>query len=73
MRWFRSLGRLVVQLVPEYVVIVGVLGFANEPRPLDAERGVIRERGEEALLRGIEDDRLLVGEHEDADDARLHA
>jgi len=29
MRWLRSLGRLIVQLVPEYVVIVGVLGFAR--------------------------------------------
>jgi uncharacterized membrane protein YraQ (UPF0718 family) len=28
-RWLRSLARLVVQLVPEYVVIVGVLGFAR--------------------------------------------
>jgi uncharacterized protein len=28
-RWLRSLGRLVVQLVPEYVVIVGILGFAR--------------------------------------------
>jgi len=29
MRWLRSLCRLIVQLVPEYVVIVGVLGFAR--------------------------------------------
>jgi uncharacterized protein len=28
-RWLRSLARLVVQLVPEYVVIVGILGFAR--------------------------------------------
>jgi uncharacterized protein len=28
-RWLRSLGRLIVQLVPEYVLIVGVLGFAR--------------------------------------------
>lgn len=28
-RWLRSLGRLIVQLVPEYIVIVGVLGFAR--------------------------------------------
>jgi uncharacterized protein len=28
-RWLRALGRLVIQLVPEYVVIVGVLGFAR--------------------------------------------
>ena len=28
-RWLRSLVRLVVQLVPEYVVIVGLLGFAR--------------------------------------------
>ncbi|MBV9581375.1 MAG: permease [Chloroflexi bacterium] len=28
-RWFRSLGRLIVQLVPEYIVIVGLLGFAR--------------------------------------------
>jgi uncharacterized protein len=29
MRWLRALGRLVIQLIPEYVVIVGVLGFAR--------------------------------------------
>lgn len=29
MRWLRALGRLVVQLVPEYLVIVGLLGFAR--------------------------------------------
>jgi len=28
-RWFRSLGRLIVQLLPEYIVIVGLLGFAR--------------------------------------------
>ncbi len=28
-RWLRSLSRLVVQLVPEYVVVVGMLGFAR--------------------------------------------
>ncbi|MBV9546216.1 MAG: permease [Chloroflexi bacterium] len=28
-RWLRALGRLVVQLVPEYIVIVGLLGFAR--------------------------------------------
>jgi uncharacterized protein len=29
MRWIRALGRLVIQLVPEYIVIVGLLGFAR--------------------------------------------
>ena len=29
LRWLRALGRLVIQLVPEYVVIVGALGFAR--------------------------------------------
>jgi uncharacterized protein len=28
-RWLRALARLVIQLVPEYIVIVGVLGFAR--------------------------------------------
>ncbi len=28
-RWFRALGRLIVQLVPEYIVMVGLLGFAR--------------------------------------------
>jgi uncharacterized membrane protein YraQ (UPF0718 family) len=28
-RWLKALGRLVVQLVPEYIVIVGVLGLAR--------------------------------------------
>lgn len=29
LRWLRSLARLIVQLVPEYIVIVGLLGFAR--------------------------------------------
>jgi uncharacterized membrane protein YraQ (UPF0718 family) len=29
MRWLRALARLTVQLIPEYLVIVGVLGFAR--------------------------------------------
>jgi uncharacterized protein len=29
LRWLKALGRLVVQLVPEYIVIVGVLGLAR--------------------------------------------
>jgi uncharacterized membrane protein YraQ (UPF0718 family) len=28
-RWLKALGRLIVQLVPEYIVIVGVLGLAR--------------------------------------------
>ncbi len=28
-RWLRSLARLVIQLIPEYVVVVGLLGFAR--------------------------------------------
>ena len=28
-RWLRALGRLVVQLVPEYIVVVAILGFAR--------------------------------------------
>lgn len=28
-RWLRALGRLIVQLIPEYVVIVGLLGLAR--------------------------------------------
>ena len=28
-RWLRALGRLVIQLLPEYIVIVGLLGFAR--------------------------------------------
>jgi uncharacterized protein len=28
-RWFRALLRLIVQLVPEYIVMVGLLGFAR--------------------------------------------
>ncbi|MCC6177713.1 MAG: permease [Chloroflexi bacterium] len=29
MRWLRSFGRLVIQLVPEYIIVVGLLGFAR--------------------------------------------
>lgn len=28
-RWLRSLGRLLIQLLPEYVLVVGLLGFAR--------------------------------------------
>jgi uncharacterized membrane protein YraQ (UPF0718 family) len=28
-RWLRSLGRLVIQLIPEYILVVGLLGFAR--------------------------------------------
>ena len=51
----------------------GVLGLADEPGALDAQRRVVRERGEKALLRRIEDDRAIIAEDEHADDTRLHA
>ena len=29
MRWLRSFGRLAIQLIPEYILVVGLLGFAR--------------------------------------------